>query len=221
MSWHTTRRGLTRPVMRVDAPLVRAAVRILPEPASDAPDADVMRGHDTVLRPVAVRRNSSCAYCKAPAVVVRTGQQGNEFGLCAKCVTFHDRSVAADALLRRVVVPLNDTPGATLTATCPAWCVSEHEQDAERGVHAADFTHWGPELELCATDGEPILTASLRWSPFASDNEPTVGTYPEFGPDGGEFTPQGVRALADRLREYADRLDELSMQLHDARGEVL
>lgn len=51
MSRTTTREGLMRSVMRVDAALVSAAVHTLHEQASATPPADLMRGHNTLLHP--------------------------------------------------------------------------------------------------------------------------------------------------------------------------
>lgn len=37
-----------------------------------------------------------CVYDGRPAATVRTGQQGNRFGLCAECAPAHERSLVAE-----------------------------------------------------------------------------------------------------------------------------
>jgi len=179
MSWHTTRQGLMRPVMRADAPLVRAAVRARAEQGATASVADVMRGHDDMMRADA-----------RPAAGSRT-----------------------------IVVPLLDSPGATLTVTCPEWCTSDHRRDVEHGTFAADFTHHGTAEELGAGGDDPLLSVRIEQRPFSCGNwAPMAATWPEAGPDNGELTADGVYALADRLRAYAEALDELGVDLDCARA---
>lgn len=163
---------------RVDAPQVRAWSGVGHGQTAAAETAEVMRGHDTVMRP--------------------------------------DAGQAAEP--RTVAARLLDTPGATLTAQCPDWCVSGHQRDREHGTFAADFTHQGVEAALSLGDDEPLLSIRIEQRPFsAGDRTPVVATWPEAGPDGGELTPDGVYALAARLRAYADALDELGVDLDGAR----
>ena len=113
-------------------------------------------------------------------------------------------------------VRLLDAPGATLTVTCPDWCVSDHADERARGVFAADFTHQGAELVLPSPAGEdePLVSVRIEHSPFSySLRTPVVSVWP----DDADMSPDQVRAFADRLRAYADDLDCLSVDLDDAR----
>ncbi|MER5384475.1 hypothetical protein ABT040_30150 [Streptomyces sp. NPDC002688] len=140
-----------------------------------------------------------------------------------------DRAARPDADLMRadapqanaprvVTVRLLDTPGATLTVTCPTWCVSEHRDEAEHGTFAVDFTHYGRDSAVSVDGVEPILSARIAQSPFTSKGpEPVVMTWPEAGATNGQLSPDEVYALADQLRAYADTLDELAVDLDVAR----
>ncbi|MEF9904762.1 DUF6907 domain-containing protein [Streptomyces sp. P9-A2] len=112
-------------------------------------------------------------------------------------------------------VRLLDAPGATLTVTCPDWCVSDHADEKTHGTFAPDFTHHGEELALPSpTDGEPTLSARISHAPFSSiQREPVMGVWPA----NGDMGPDQVHEFADRLRAYADALDCMSVDLDDAR----
>ncbi|MFE9922292.1 DUF6907 domain-containing protein [Streptomyces sp. NPDC005774] len=112
-------------------------------------------------------------------------------------------------------IPLLDAPGATLTVTCPDWCVSDHADEKTRGTFAPDFTHRGEELVFPAPGGsETMLSAQITHAPFSSIlREPVMGV----GSASEDMGPDQVHEFADRLRAYADALDCLSVDLDDAR----
>ncbi|MDF6043217.1 hypothetical protein LRD69_13880 [Streptomyces sp. JH14] len=45
-----------------------------------------------------------CTYEGSPAVTVRTGRAGNQFGLCAECATAHDASVTAQRIVDQLEI---------------------------------------------------------------------------------------------------------------------
>lgn len=112
-------------------------------------------------------------------------------------------------------IRLLDAPGATLTVTCPDWCVSDHADEKTRGTFAPDFTHHGEELVFPAPGGgEPMLSARITHAPFSSIlREPVMGVWSA----SEDMGPDQVHEFADRLRAYADALDCLSVDLDDAR----
>ena len=132
-----------------------------------------------------------------------------------------------DAHLMRVDAPqvieprihtgrLLDAPGATMTVTCPDWCVSDHQDETTRGTFAADFTHQGAELVLSspAAGDAPLISARITHAPFSHVlREPVMGVWPA----DEEMGAEQVSGLADRLRAFADELDSLSVDLDDAR----
>jgi hypothetical protein len=114
------------------------------------------------------------------------------------------------------VIPLLDAPGATLTVTCPEWCVSDHADEETRGTLAADFTHKGEELVLPSpsADDEPLMSARIEHGPFSHClRTPVMGVWPA----AGDMGPDQVHAFAEQLRAFADALDCLSVDLDDAR----
>ena len=60
------------------------------------------------------RPTTECAYDGRPAVTVRTGRQGNQFGLCADCGPEHVRLLGAErrveATLARIEKAKQDQP---------------------------------------------------------------------------------------------------------------
>ncbi|WP_406355019.1 hypothetical protein OHB56_21120 [Streptomyces sp. NBC_01635] len=113
------------------------------------------------------------------------------------------------------VIRLLDAPGATLTVTCPEWCVSDHADEKTRGTFAPDFTHRGEELVFPAPGGgETMLSAQITHAPFSSIlREPVMGVSSA----SEDMGPDQAHEFADRLRAYADALDCLSVDLDDAR----
>ncbi|MEU0217080.1 hypothetical protein ABZ281_19035 [Streptomyces sp. NPDC006265] len=117
---------------------------------------------------------------------------------------------------RTHTVRLLDAPGATMTVTCPDWCISDHQDEMTRGTFAADFTHQGAELVLPspAAGDAPLISARITHAPFSHAlREPVMGVWPA----DEEMGAEQVSVLADRLRAFADELDSLSVDLDDAR----
>ncbi|MFE9766840.1 DUF6907 domain-containing protein [Streptomyces sp. NPDC005808] len=162
-------------------------------------------------------------------------QAGNEQAAVRRSVDAQFPAVAAflaegdarpDADLMRVdapqvngprvhTIPLHNAPGATLTVTCPEWCVSDHREEVEHGAYAGDFSHLGAQVEL-APGGEAILSACLAQSPFSSgERKPVVSTWPVTN---GDLDERGLWDLASQLRAYADDLDDLVVDLMNARS---
>lgn len=166
-----------------------------------------MRGPDETPEQAAVRR-SVAAQFPAVAAFLAEGDAQPDADLM--------RADAPQVNGPRVhTIPLHNAPGATLTVTCPEWCVSEHREEAEHGAYACDFSHMGAQVEL-SPGGEVLLSASLAQSPFGSgDRRPIVATWPETN---GDLDERGVLDLADQLRDYADDLDDLAVDLLNARS---
>lgn len=126
---------------------------------------------------------------------------------------------------RTVTVRLLDAPGATMTATCPAWCQSDHAEDTLHGTYAADFAHRGGEeaLHIDLGDGgaEDVLICEITQYPFGSDlRTPTAVLWPTLGMTEGHLDQRGLFALADQLRGYADALDEVAVTLDHIRQDT-
>lgn len=124
------------------------------------------------------------------------------------------------------VVRLLDSPGATLTVTCPDWCESDHREDEVHGTYMVDFAHRGREeaLHVDLGDGgtEDVLITEITQYPFGRDlRQPTAVLWPTLGLSEGHLNPAQVCALAKQLRTYADTLDELSVELDNARRAAL
>lgn len=125
---------------------------------------------------------------------------------------------------RTHTIRLLDTPGATLTVTCPEWCQSDHAEDVVHGTFLVDFAHrgWEEALHVDLGDGstEDVLLCEITQYPFGRDmRKPVAVMWPTLGMTEAHLEPAGVRALADQLRTYADALDDLSVELMDARNE--
>lgn len=123
------------------------------------------------------------------------------------------------------VVRLLDSPGATLTATCPDWCESDHAEDEKHGTFAADFAHRGAEeaLHVDLGDGaaEDVLICEITQYPFGSDlRTPTVVMWPTLGMTEGHLDADGLCVLAEQLQEYADALTAMSIRLAEIRKQT-
>lgn len=133
------------------------------------------------------------------------------------------RPDAADApQVRTVTVRLLDTPGASLTVPCPAWCATDHSDDADRGTYAEDFAHRGEETSL-DIDGAGLVVTELTQYPFSRDMRlPTMTMWPvlDFASNGETYLDgAGLRSVAARLREHAATLDVQAATLDRLRGE--
>ncbi|MDX2515474.1 hypothetical protein PV355_10010 [Streptomyces stelliscabiei] len=123
---------------------------------------------------------------------------------------------------RTVTVRLLNTPGATMTVTCPEWCASDHAEDIAHGTFAEDFAHRAAEeaLHVDLGDGgaEDVLMCEITQYPFGSTlRTPTVVMWPTLGMTEAHLDPRGLFALADQLRTYADALDEVAVTLDEIR----
>ncbi|MVO86651.1 hypothetical protein GPA10_18275 [Streptomyces sp. p1417] len=144
-------------------------------------------------------------------------------------------SSQADEALRRVrtaprthTLRLLDTPGATLTVTCPDWCEIDHEEEVTHGTFLADFTHSGSSTSLdlaglVDTDAE-VLYVEITQTPFGSGPQtPVAQVWPLLGGHAEtDMGPAELRQLAERLRGYADALEAKSShltRLHEADAE--
>ncbi|WP_369222457.1 hypothetical protein AB5J52_14065 [Streptomyces sp. R39] len=164
----------------------------------------------------AVRRSVDQAF---PVVAAFLADEREREHVDGAHVTVMRGDVPAAAVPRTVVVPLLDTPGATLTVTCPGWCASDHRQEIERGVLTADFMHHGASEDLVLeVEDQPILSVRIEQRPFADGHrEPVAATRPEAGRNDGDLTPQELCALADQLRAFAENLEDLAADVADAR----
>ncbi|WP_128380510.1 DUF6907 domain-containing protein [Streptomyces cavernae] len=102
---------------------------------------------------------------------------------------------------RTITYPLKT--GGSLTATCPAWCTTDHTDDVTRGINPADLLHQGDTVGL-DYDGEgidgSILVGRIQQWPFCD------------GPDAGpavEFTPEGSNGVCLVLRNRLELDDEI------------
>lgn len=206
------REGASRPLTGEQAAAQRSVERAFPAVAAflasgDArPVADVMR-----VDAVQVRTGPGGGHGRAAAVASPEVMRGHG--------TVMRPDVGQVAEPRTVAVPLLDVPGATLTVTCPQWCVTDHGLDVMRGVLAADFTHLGPWADLDPSeDDQPVLSVRIEQRPFSTECPgPVACTSPVAGQGGDDLAPDQVYALADQLRAFADVLDDLGVDLDDAR----
>lgn len=120
------------------------------------------------------------------------------------------------------VIRLLDSPGATLTVTCPDWCESDHAEDEKHGTYLVDFAHRGAEeaLHVDLGDGaaEDVLICEITQYPFGSDlRTPTVVMWPTLGMTEAHMDPDRLCALGEQLHEYADALTGASIRLAEIR----
>ncbi|MFF4270143.1 DUF6907 domain-containing protein [Streptomyces sp. NPDC001536] len=133
------------------------------------------------------------------------------------------REVYQEHLKERThAIRLLDSPGATLTVTCPKWCQADHQEDVTHGTFLEDFAHRGTEeaLHVDLGDGthEDVLLCEITQYPFGRDlRRPTAILWPSLGMTEGHLDRDGVFRLADQLRAYADALDDLAVDLENAR----
>lgn len=172
-----------------------AVAAFLAEPRDARPDADLMRQDTPVDAPQVSESEVFAAY----------------------------REVFAEQQTH--VIRLLDSPGATLTVTCPSWCESDHAEEETHGTFAEDFAHRGAEEALHVwidgTDGEDVLLTEITQYPFGKDmRTPTVLLWPSLGLTETQLDPDGVVELADNLRTYADALDELAKRLEGVREQT-
>jgi hypothetical protein len=123
---------------------------------------------------------------------------------------------------RTHTIRLLDSPGATLTVTCPEWCRSDHAEDRVHGTYMVDFAHrgWEEALHIDLGDGtaEDVLMCEITQYPFGRDmRQPVAVMWPTLGMAEAHMDPAQMCALAEQLRTYADALTELSVELDDAR----
>lgn len=120
------------------------------------------------------------------------------------------------------VVRLLDSPGATLTVTCPDWCESDHREDEVHGTYMVDFAHRGAEealhIDLGDGDHEDVLLCEITQYPFGRDlRKPTAVVWPTLGMTETHANPDRLAALGEQLHEYADALIAMSIRLADIR----
>lgn len=120
------------------------------------------------------------------------------------------------------VIRLLDSPGATLTVTCPDWCESSHVEDETHGTYLEDFAHRGAEeaLHVDLGDGtaEDVLLCEITQYPFGRDlRQPTVILWPSLGLTEAHMDPDRLAALGEQLHEYADALTGASIRLAEIR----
>ncbi|MFE6521883.1 DUF6907 domain-containing protein [Streptomyces sp. NPDC057794] len=142
-------------------------------------------------------------------------------------------SARPDADLMRVDAPqasgprvhtvrLLDSPGATLTVTCPDWCESDHSEDETQGASLEGFAHRGTAkaLHVGRADGdhEDVLLIEITQYPFSrGTRRPMAVLCPSSEHAEEHLDVEDVYALARQARAYADALDELGVTLDDAR----
>lgn len=120
------------------------------------------------------------------------------------------------------VIRLLDSPGATLTVTCPDWCESDHAEDETHGTYLVDFAHRGSEealhVDLGDGDHEDVLLVEITQYPFGRDmRQPTAILWPSLGLSEAHHGPDELAALAARLVEYANALTATSSRLAEIR----
>lgn len=120
------------------------------------------------------------------------------------------------------VIRLLDSPGATLTVTCPDWCESGHVEDETHGTYLEDFAHRGAEeaLHVDLGDGtaEDVLLVEITQYPFGRDlRQPTVILWPTLGMTEAHMDPDRLCALGEQLHEYANALTGASIRLAEIR----
>jgi hypothetical protein len=183
--------------MRADAPQATGHAR----QTAGEDETEVMRGHDEVMHPDAQQ-------------AATPGQVG-EFEQHARAMAAYRKIFEAQ---QTHVIKVLDSPGATMTVTCPDWCESDHAEDETHGTYLEDFGHRGHEealhVDLGDGDSEDVLLCEITQYPFGRDlRKPTALLWPTLDMTEGHLDPDELAALGAQLHEYADALVVMSVRL--------
>lgn len=162
------------------SPLVADAVAKLAEQARQHPDPIDVREADT----------ARCVYCPAPAATIRTGQQGNRFGLCTDCAPLHRKWSGGTTPLTEAETTLVSDDGLGAHRTTPI----------ETEAREIDEAH--PELPWLAAE---IVVSDYRSQAYGRRTQ----VWLHNNRDTAELTVDQARLYLKEGRGWFDRLEAL------------